>query len=375
VRVAFNATPLIFPASGVAQYARGLAQALLKRSDVECCFFYGYGWSRELRRDALPGTQRLKSLLRKLLPSPDALVRRVQQAFFGAVERLECSVYHEPNFFPFESSLPTVTTIHDLAPIRFPDTYTEQSRRKWQTLLPAALRDSRLILTDSQFVRAELISDFGVGADKVRAIPLGVSPEYRVLPETALAEGLARYRLDRRGYALSVGTIEPRKNLLTTLEAYRSLPIGLAREFPLIIIGGRGWLTGRIEEAIRQLEGEGRVRSLGYVPQADMPVLYGGAKLLLYPSLYEGFGLPPLEAMACGTPVIASNRASLPEVIGGAGLQIDPLDAGALSAAIVSLLSQTDRWEALRAAGLARAREFSWDRCAELTLDAYRALA
>lgn len=374
MRVAINATPLIFPASGVAQYARSLAQALLKRSDVECFFFYGYGWSRELRRSAVPGTERLKSLLLKLLPRPDAVVRRVQQGFFRSVDRLACGVYHEPNFFPFKSDLPTVTTIHDLAPLRFPDTYTERSRLKWQTLLPNALSNSRLILTDSEFIRAELLSVFDVDPSKVRAIPLGVNPEYRVLSDAVLAKGLARYSLESRRYSLSVGTIEPRKNLLTTLQAYRTLPIGLARQFPLIIVGGRGWLTTRIEEAIKKLESEGRARYLGYVEQADMPVLYGGAKMLVYPSLYEGFGFPPLEAMACGTPVVISNRASLPEVVGGAGLQIDPMDGEALKAAILSLLSESDRWTQLRDAGLSRARAFSWDRCAELTVEAYRAV-
>jgi len=374
MRVAFNATPLIFPASGVAQYARGLAQALLQRNDVECLFFYGYGWSGELRRSAVPGTHRLKSVLLKLLPRPEAVVRGVQQWFFRGVERLACRVYHEPNFFPFASGLPTVTTVHDLAPIRFPDTYTSQSRRKWQTLLPGALSRSQLILTDSEFIRSELLTLFDIDPGKVRAIPLGVNPEYHVLPDVALAQGLARYGLQSRRYLLSVGTIEPRKNLLTTLEACRGLPIEAAREFPLIIVGGRGWLTRGIDEAIQSLQREGRARYLGYVRQEDMPVLYGGAKMLLYPSLYEGFGFPPLEAMACGSPVITSNRASLPEVVGSAGVQVEPTNVEALKAAILALLSATDRWNALRAAGLARAREFSWQRCAESTLAAYRAV-
>src|SRR5207237_10807090 len=135
---------------------------------------------------------------------------------------------------------------------------------------------------------------FGVEPGKVRAIPLGVGDEYRELPPAAVAQGLAPYGLETRRYSLAVGTLEPRKNLLRVMQAYQALPLSVAREFPLIIVGGRGWLTGPIERAMARLETERRARYLGYVDQAFMPVLYAGAKMLLYPSLYARFGLPPL---------------------------------------------------------------------------------
>ena len=362
----------MLPGSGVAQYIRGLVQALLELGDVECRFFSGYGWSDKLRHQPLPGSSRLKALLLAAVPRPDALVRLVQQSRFRRVRTLGCDVYHEPNSFPLKTDVPTVTTIHDLSPIRFPHTHTARSRRKWAALLPGALKASRLILTDSEFIRSEIVSLFGIEPTRVKAIPLGVSDEYRELPSRAVEEGLARYDLQRREYSLAVGTLEPRKNLVTTLEAYRGLPLQVAKRFPLVVVGSRGWSSLEIDQAIGKLEAEGRARYLGYVPQVDMPILYSGAKLLLYPSLYEGFGFPPLEAMACGTPVITSNRASLPEVVGDAAVQINPMDTDALRGAVLSLLQDPERWDLLRAAGLARAHSFTWRRCAELTVAAYR---
>jgi glycosyltransferase involved in cell wall biosynthesis len=373
VRLAINAVPLLLPASGVAQYIRGLVRALLWRSDIECLFFSGYGWSRTLREKPLPGSSRLKSLLLAALPRPEALMRLAQQSRFRRIESLGCDVYHEPNYFPFTTHLPTVTTIHDLSPIRFPHTHSTRSRRKWDALLLRALQASRLIVTDSEFVRSEIVSTFGTDPAKVKAIPLGVSNEYHQLARNTVREGLVRYGLESRKYSLAVGTLEPRKNLVTALEAYSGLPLELARRFPLIIVGGRGWLTMEIDQAIKNLERQGRARWLGYIPQSDMPMLYSGAKLLVYPSLYEGFGFPPLEAMACGTPVITSNCSSLPEVVGDAAIQLDPMDVEALRRAVLLLLQDSARWDLLREAGLSRARMFSWDRCAESTIAAYRA--
>jgi alpha-1,3-rhamnosyl/mannosyltransferase len=173
---------------------------------------------------------------------------------------------------------------------------------------------------------------------------------------------------------LSVGTLEPRKNLARCIAAFASLPQALRAACPLVIAGGAGWGEA-LPPSAQSLVAAGELRLTGYVDASVLPYLYGGARLLAYPSIYEGFGLPPLEAMACGVPVIASNLSSLPEVVGDAGLLVDPADERAIAEAMRTLLEDPERASALARAGLERARGFSWRRCAEETLAVYRQAA
>jgi alpha-1,3-rhamnosyl/mannosyltransferase len=298
----------------------------------------------------------------------------MQQFYFlRGIIRNGCNLYHEPNFFPYRSFLPTVTTIHDLSPIRFPGTHTEQSRRVWKKLLPDAIKRSRMILADSEFIRSEIIDVLGVQPDRVRAIPLGVSAIYRELSQEELAAQLAPLKLAPKRYVLAVGTIEPRKNLISTLDAYEGLPDTLSRGYPLVVAGLKGWLTDDLQRRLARLEADDKVRVLGFVSEKALVALYGGARLLVYPSLYEGFGLPPLEAMACGTPVVVSNRASLPEVVGDAGIQLEAEDIAGIRVAMTRLIEDDQEWRRMRIAGLERVKRFTWRRCAEATLDAYHA--
>jgi alpha-1,3-rhamnosyl/mannosyltransferase len=185
---------------------------------------------------------------------------------------------------------------------------------------------------------------------------------------------LTRYELHADGYSLYAGTIEPRKNIDTLLDAYSSLSPSLRNRIPLVLCGYRGWggekLHVRIESAVR----EGWVKFLGYVPDYDLPKLFSGARLFVFPSLYEGFGLPVLEAMSSGTPVISSNAASLPEVAGDAATLFNPLDAEALRELLTQGLEDKDWRQAARHKGLLRAKEFSWEKCAEKTLSVYKEL-
>lgn len=181
-------------------------------------------------------------------------------------------------------------------------------------------------------------------------------------------------RLEMRRYVLAVGTLEPRKNLIGTLKAYRVLPEAVARRFPLAIVGQRGWLAAGIEAEIARLEALGLARRLGYVADEELACLYAGARAFVYPSLYEGFGLPVLEAMACGAPVISSNKASLPEVVGEAGIQIEPEDTAALRDALCRLIEDERECERLIALGRTRSARFTWTSCAERTVQVYRSM-
>ena len=370
IRLAMNASPLLLPHTGIAAYTRNLAQALLRSGEVDARFFYGFGWSREIRAAALPGAGGLRAVLLKLLPRPYWLKRLgVQQRNFArGVRQHGFDVYHEPSFLSFRFPGPSVITIHDLSPLRYPETHPPERVRNIKQYLPDAIARAARIITDSEFVKREVVETLQVDPRRIEAIHLGVSPDYRPRRADETSACLARYGLQHGSYVLAVGTLEPRKNLVEAVEAHASLPEPLRKRLPLVIAGAKGWLSAELEERIAADE----VRWLGYVPAADLPVLYSAARLLVYPSIYEGFGLPVLEAMASGIPVLTSDQASLPEVAGEAALMVNPREREALRNAILRLVE--DSREAARRVelGLVQARRFTWERCAERTLSVYR---
>ena len=228
------------------------------------------------------------------------------------------------------------------------------------------------ILVDSNFVCTEVISTFGVAPERVHTAYLGVSGDYR--PRTAEETGATLRGLDlaHGAYLLTLGTIEPRKNIAHVLEAYAGLPADIRERYPLVVAGAHGWRASAMVSRLRQLVERGEIRFLGHVPGAMLPHLYAGAALFVFPSRYEGFGLPPLEAMASGIPVLASDRASLPEVIGAAGMTLDAAQPDLTTAKIAVLLEDPARRAEMAARGLARAAEFTWEACAAVASDAYR---
>jgi len=216
------------------------------------------------------------------------------------------------------------------------------------------------------------VNHFGVDPHKVHVIYLGVGENYAPRSAEELGSVLARFDLSAKSYIFAVGTLEPRKNLIQVIDAYVGLPEAIRKSTPLVIAGMKGWLSGQIEARIRKHEERGEVRWLGYVPAETLPLLYSGASMLVYPSLYEGFGLPVLEAMASGIPVITSNRASLPEVAGDVGLAVEPADVEGLRAYMRSLIEDKDEAARRGSLGIARARLFTWQACAQQTLAVYK---
>jgi alpha-1,3-rhamnosyl/mannosyltransferase len=237
-------------------------------------------------------------------------------------------------------------------------------------LEPAVTRASHII-TPSRSTRDDVLKLLPVDPERVSVVPEGVDPIFAPRPANEVAARLAPLGLRAGEYLLYVGTIEPRKNLLRLLQA---LDLAGATTGPLVLAGGHGWNNAAIRTAVERLARTGRVRSLGYVPDELRPVLLTGARAFVYPSLYEGFGLPPLEAMACGTPVLTSNVSSLPEVVGDAALFVNPDDVDALATGLARLWRDETLRADLRARGLAQARQFSWERTARATLDVYRAV-
>lgn len=262
----------------------------------------------------------------------------------------------------------SVVTIHDLGYRFFPEAHPPLARRylEWSTRWSASA--ARRVIVDSAATARDLSDAYGTPPQRIAVIPLGHHPRFRPLPPEEVARGLERLGITRP-YLLFVGTLQPRKNLRRVLDAFERL---VARGLPhrLVLVGQRGWLTDPLFAAIARPDApaRGRIQLTGYLPDDDLPLLYAGADALVFPSLYEGFGLPALEAMACGTPVLTSNTSSLPEVVGDAALTVNPLDTGAIARGLERLLADDSLRAALRERGLARARRFTWERTASATL-------
>jgi glycosyltransferase involved in cell wall biosynthesis len=273
------------------------------------------------------------------------------------------------NVLPRGLPCPAVVTIHDLAFLRWPE---HLPRRRYHYLayeVRAAVRRAERVLAVSQSTKADIVSILGVEPDRVSVTPLGVDERFR----PASADAIARLRHDRgldRPFILAVGTLEPRKNLPTLLRAFARIANDIAHD--LVLVGPAGWLTGELETTLTQLRLGGRVRLTGYVDDAELPVWYAAASAFVFPSLYEGFGLPVLEAMACGAPVITSDVSALPEVAGDAALLVNPLDDVALAEAITRVVQDPVLAASLRERGVERARCFTWLRTATETVAAYR---
>ncbi|MDX2503701.1 MAG: glycosyltransferase family 1 protein [Gammaproteobacteria bacterium] len=231
---------------------------------------------------------------------------------------------------------------------------------------------SEYLITDSEFVRQDIIDTFGVNPEKIFTTLLGVDKCFYPRSEEQVAPFLEQYKLKHKSYFLVVSTLEPRKNFKLVIDAYLMLGKKIKERYPLVIVGMNGWEMSQFEKDLDKLKRQGYLRMPGYIPDGDLPMLYSAAKLFLYPSFYEGFGLPPLEAMACGTPVITSNVSSLPEVVGDAGFMVSPDDAVDLSEKILELVEDDAVAECLSRKSIERAKSFTWKRCAEQTIAVYR---
>jgi alpha-1,3-rhamnosyl/mannosyltransferase len=376
IRVAFNATPLLSPLTGIGNYIVQIGRALADQGDVDAYSYYRYRWRHERAQPphelGASGPTRVQRM-RPWLPFRSLLRQAVHRlGFSSGLHRYRIQVYHEQNYVPLAYDVPVVLTIHDLSWIRYPETHPPDRVRWLERGLPKALARAAAILVDSDFVRAEVLAAFSVAPERVRTAYLGVSGDYRPRAAEETAATLREFGLVHGGYVLTVGTIEPRKNLTHALEAYAELPAEVRERYPLVVAGAHGWRASAMVIRLRQLAERGQIRFLGHVSAAALPDLYAGAALFVFPSLYEGFGLPPLEAMASGTPVLVSDRASLPEVVGDAGATIDPDQPETTTAKIAELLGDPALRAEMVTRGLARAAKFTWEACAALTRDAYR---
>jgi alpha-1,3-rhamnosyl/mannosyltransferase len=289
--------------------------------------------------------------------------------------RLGTSLVHGPNYFLPDFAETGIITVHDLSVFRYPETHPAERIAAFEREFLRSLSRASYIITDTETVRAEVIEQFSIRPETIKAIPLGIEPNF--IPRTAndIAGSLRQWGLTADNYALCVSTLEPRKKISELLRAWQILPTALRDAVPLVLCGGAGWRNEALLGQVRQGVAEGWLYHLGFVDDEQLPALYAGASLFLYPSIYEGFGLPPIEAMACGTPVMVSDRSCMPEVCGDAARYIDPDDIAAFSAAIADALEDTVWQQNSTRSGLERCRRFTWDRCVESTVELYHGIA
>ncbi|MBI2939291.1 MAG: glycosyltransferase family 4 protein [Chloroflexi bacterium] len=307
------------------------------------------------------------------LPTGGPWGRLVWEQLFQPIEvwRDRVEVLHSPAYAaPLVSSARQVLTVHDLSFLRLPDAFNRANRLYLGMLTRLSARRADRIIAVSGATKADVVRLLGVAADRVHVVYNGVEPSFRPVSESALAE----FRV-RRGvvdeYVLYLGTLEPRKNVTTLLRAYaRARQSGELRQ-RLVLAGGRGWRDAPCFQLVKELGIEDAVHFAGFVPFEDQPFWYCGASVFVYPSLLEGFGFPILEAMACGTPVIASNCSALPEVAGDAAMLVAPTEVDTLAAAIIRVVQDPGLADDLRSRGLRRATLFTWESSVARTISVY----
>jgi glycosyltransferase involved in cell wall biosynthesis len=288
--------------------------------------------------------------------------------------RFNLDLLHSPDFIPpLRGGRRHVITVHDLTFLHYPQYLTSDSRRYYNDQITAAVRHADHILTDSESSKRDMVEMLAVPPEKATVHMLGVEESFKLLPPNALAS--YRQQLDLPAhFILFVGTFEPRKNIVGLLDAYKELLQRLPDAPPLVLAGKPGWLFDETKQQIEQMSLGDHVLWREQVAQDALPALYNMADVLVVPSFYEGFGLTALEAMACGTVPIVSNRSSLPEVVGEVGLQIDPDDPATLTAALHRALTDWEWLEANRKLGLQRAKTFTWENTAQIALSVYQAV-
>ena len=318
MRVGIDVSPLVQTRAGTARYLR----ALLARNEYE--------------RLSWGGPSRLATVARDAWWYPLALPREARR---GNLDVLHCPTFRGP----FSTAVPLVVTVLDLAVLRHPGMFNQWSRRYSRFAVPRVVQAAKAVITISEFTKREVVEVLGTPPEKVHAIPIAVEAPFT--PEGPRADG---------DYVLAVGTLEPRKNLARVVEAARRAGAELR------VVGAEGWGGVAVDGWV------------GRVSDEELAALYRGARAVAYPSLYEGVGLPVLEAMACGAPVVTSRGSATEEVADGAAILVDPLDVGAIAAGLEEASSRRDE---LRARGLERARAFSWDRVARETWAVYESVA
>ncbi len=375
MRIGIDYTAAVQQGAGIGRYTRELVRALAKLDQSNDYVLFAAAGGQRTTDSGWPSNFQMRSV-----PLSDRslaiLWHRLQLPLWVELVTGPVDIFHSPDFvLPPVRRAKTLLTVHDLSFMRYPECTHANLRAYLNKVVPRSVHRADLILADSQHTKNDLVELLGVKPGKIEVVYPGVEERFRPIKDQALLEQVRRrYNLPLR-FILGLGTLQPRKNFTRLIEAFASVQAGKYASLHLVIAGGRGWLYEEIFATVERLGLGGRVVFPGFVADGDLPALYNLAALFVFPSLYEGFGLPPLEAMACGTPVITSDASSLPEVVGEAGLMVEATDVTALAEAMRRVLEDDELREKMIVRGLEQARKFTWKKAAARLLSLYEAIS
>jgi glycosyltransferase involved in cell wall biosynthesis len=325
--------------------------------------------------DALPNQVRQRPNVRIVKLDSRSPVRRLLLELPRRARRDRLDVLHVTYSAPLWNPCPLVVTVHDISFEKFPEYFSARDLAVLKGLVPRSVRAARRVITDTEFTKRELLDVYRLPPEKVVVTPYASGEQFRPIREPARLAGIrARYKTSEH-FILAVGNLQPRKNLGRLIEAYVQAKGKYGLKHKLVIVGQSQFRSSEVQAKVQEHGLGGEVIFTGFVADEDLPLLYNAADVFVFPSLYEGFGLPVLEAMACGTPVICSNTPPLPEIADGAARLVDPRSTSDVAEALAELLCDEERRAGLRARGLQRAQEYSWERTAQQTLALYTEVA
>lgn len=381
MKIGIDCSNAIGERTGTGQYTFNLVTALSKidrnnRYVLYPFFYYVFDSNYKEKLAELPKKENFKVAFRNVPISAkflrNFLVRqseRIKEYALGNVDIVHSTTFCAPKFRSPKKRM--VETIYDLTFLTHPECHQKQNIDHCLKGTKNAIEYADALIAISEHTKSDLINYLNAPPDLITVTPLAADPDYRAITDSSMLDEVRnKYKLPRQ-FVLFVGSLEPRKNVKTLLKAYAALSAPVKKEFSLVIAGAKGWLNSDIPELVKELGIKDRTVFPGFIDMADMNALYSAASLFVYPSLYEGFGLPILESMACGTPVITSNTSSMPEVAGDAARLIDPTDTDELASALASILMDESCRKKMRQMGLERASLFSWEKCARETLAVY----
>jgi glycosyltransferase involved in cell wall biosynthesis len=369
IKILIDSVVLLSSLTGIGKYTNEVAKYLEKENDLDMNYFYGYYSKKRIKCGEMSQVKSLKAFLSNV-----SLLKKVSRKILIIISQVfatKYDLYWCPNFIPLASTKASkiVTTVHDLSFYIYPQWHPEERLHYINNYFFKNVQKSDWIITGSEFSKKEIVEYLGFDEEKITVIYHGVDQElYKVYDKNILKVTKKKLEL-ADDFFLFVGSIEPRKNLLNLLKTYHILPDSIKKKYPLVLVGFKGWNN---DDVMKEIEKEkNNIRYLGYLNDEELAHVYNLASLFIYPSLYEGFGIPPLEAMACGTAVISSDAASLPEVCDDAAIYINPNDYMDIAKKIELLVANQDKMNELISKGLKRVKNFTWEKSAKKHLKVF----
>ncbi|WP_027713649.1 glycosyltransferase family 4 protein [Dickeya chrysanthemi] len=384
MKIIISSDSVKFPLTGIGRYTYELITAFKEFEFLnEIKFLNGYSvtsdltYSHDILNQGVGNT--LKRSLLNSLKNSNSFVNayRLASQYLkrNALSSYKDHIFHGTNFFVPKFDGKSISTFHDLSPFVMPGCIESKRRSFLQKQLSESVKNATFFITDTYHTKKEFIDYFGIPEDRVKAVHLACDINFKERSEKQVFDVINKYELVYKNYLLCVCTIEPRKNLDVLLDAYELLPENIKSNFPLVLVGHEGWCSEGTHAKIRRMANKGYLKYLKFVHHHELPMIYSASRLFVFPSLYEGFGLPLLEAMSSGVPVICSNASCLPEVAGNSALFFEPSDVDGLNKILINTVQDNDILLRYSKLGIEKSSKFSWQKCAMETFEVYKELS